>query len=455
VKALAIPKRPLPLLVGFCIAGVIFFHNFSIAGFGATLVGFLLILFLAVVAISKSSFRIPHCKTLDRLFIAHLLFSLSLFFSFYINGSTSSEDVRYLLANAVNICWWHILFALAIYQRNIFCHSFKIGYLLLAYVIIIFWIFFALKVNDIFFLRHGHIGGSFFKITMIKNPNRFARIVMIITVTLYFFYQLSRVSNRRGSTHLLFLIIIMSFITVTTLSRANLVALATFGVMAFAMRGSKDLSFTRSLAGILVIILVSVLLIFAIPEIPKGFMQIKDKLGRFVASINVEDARNVSGGPRVRTWVASVNIVRDHLAYGVGFSQASDFLNDYGSVTVGAANKGRVITVHGGFLKAAVYGGLIGLGALLLFYLLMLRYAVKIFFAARIGWNKMAAYSACILLVVMIPVNIAGDCFGLSLTWMSIAFLFVNAEMDAYPLAGYPEIWQLREEGRNPVVNQG
>jgi hypothetical protein len=75
----------------------------------------------------------------------------------------------------------------------------------------------------------------------------------------------------------------------------------------------------------------------------------------------------------------------------------------------------------------------------------MLWYSVKIFFTAKIRWNKMAAYSALILLIIMIPVNIAGDCFGLSLTWMSIAFLFVNSQIDAEPHDEHPRIWYLHE----------
>jgi O-antigen ligase len=441
VKALAIPKRPLALLVGFCIAGVIFFHSFSIAGFGATFAIFLLIFLLAVLAIIGADFKIPYNKTLNRLFIAHLFFSLALFYSFYMNGSMTGEDSRYLLANAANIFWWHMLFVIAIHQRNLFCYSFKLGYVILAYLAIFCWLIFVFKSGDVFFLRNKIIDANILNFTMMKNPNRFARILIIPTVILYFFYCLDRPSYERRSYHLLGLIIAMSCIIITTLSRANLLSLLIFGFMAVAISRSARIRFAKILAkGPIIVVFAIVILVF-IPEIPKLFSLLKYKMAFFYSNLSAEDARTVrGGGPRVRTWLASLNIIRDNMLYGVGFSGVNQVLEEYGSVRLADVSRGMVITVHGGFLKNAVYGGLIGLGAFLLFYILMLWYSVKKFLTARVRWNKMAAYSALILLIMMIPVNIAGDCFGLSLTWMSISFLFVNSQIDADPQAEYPRI---------------
>ena len=104
----------------------------------------------------------------------------------------------------------------------------------------------------------------------------------------------------------------------------------------------------------------------------------------------------------------------------------------YGSITLGGSNPGSVILVHGGFLKIAAYGGLVSLASFLAFYLLMVWYVVKDYRSRDISLNKCAAYCALILLFMLIPMNIGADCFGLSLTWMSVCFLFINSQIPQY-----------------------
>jgi O-antigen ligase len=166
-----------------------------------------------------------------------------------------------------------------------------------------------------------------------------------------------------------------------------------------------------------------------IPEVSERFHKAISKVIYFFSVVPVDDPVTAWGGPRVRTWLASVNVIRDNMLFGVGFSGANDILAEYGSILIGEVRTGRVIAVHGGFLKMAIYGGLLNLVLFLIFLCLMISLTVGNFYSRHSLANRCGAYSALVLLMMLIPMNIAADCFGLSLTWMSLSFLIVNSEI--------------------------
>jgi hypothetical protein len=428
--SLTISRQAVALIAGFCIAGGIFFYNYSIAGFGATILPFLFLAVLAFIATCKRYFRLPINKNLTFLFVMHLLFCFIFFWSFHMTDNLASEDVRYLLAWAANIFWWPILLVLAVFQPRLFHLSFKIGYVLLACIIVAVWLLLVFHSGDVFFLRHGGIGIKGMNVTLFRNPNQFARITLVVTSVLYFYYILSRCENEKGDRVLLGLIMFIVFIVASTLSRANVLALIVFGIMSSGFSQSGRIRSGRIFLGSLGIISSCILAAVFIPEVSERFHKAISKVIYFFSVVPVDDPVTAWGGPRVRTWLASVNVIRDNMLFGTGFSGANEILAEYGSVLIGEVRTGRVIAVHGGFLKMAIYGGLLNLAFFMIFFLLMISLTIGNFYKRRNLPNKCGAYSALVLLMMLIPINIAADCLGLSLTWMSLSFLIVNSELE-------------------------
>jgi len=431
MDSLTISRKSVALMTGFCIAGGIFFYNYSIAGFGATILTFLFLAFLAFISMYKRSFHLPFNKNLTFLFVVHLLFCFIFFWSFHMTDNLASENVRYLVAWAANIFWWPIILVLAVFQPRLFHLSFKIGYVLLACIIVGVWLLLVFHSGDIFFLRHGGIGIKGMNVTLFRNPNQFARITLVVTSVLYFYYILSRCENEKGDRVLLGLLMLIVFIVASTLSRANLLALIVFGIMSSGFSQSGRIRSGRIFLGSLGVMSFCILAVVFIPELSERFHQAISKVIYFFSVVPVDDPVTAWGGPRVRTWLASVNVIRDNMLFGVGFSGASEILAEYGSVLIGAVRTGRVILVHGGFLKMAIYGGLLSLAFFLIFFFLMISLAVGNFYTRCSLPNRCGAYSALILFMILIPMNIAADCFGLSLTWMTIAFLLVSSEQES------------------------
>ena len=426
-----IVRQPIAFLLGFSLALVIFFYNYSIIGFGSMFIVFLFFVFLTFIAIGKNHFRLPVAKNINRVFIAHLIFTLVLFFSFYMNESLTSKDIRYLFSSAANIFWWHILFSLAVYQRKLFYHSFKIGYVLLAYLTIFSWVLLAAHTQNIFFLRYEMLNVGILKFTSLRNPNKLARITLIVTCILYFYYSTGRSYYKGRNLHLISLMMVLGFIIITTLSRANILSLGIFATMTFSIDKFKRVRTIRILRGVVVVAGVCLFIVLVMPIVQERFADAIRRMSLMLSSLGIDDPLSVTGR-RTRTWLATVNLISDNSVFGVGFSGIEEHLRVYGSTMLGGSNPGGVMLVHGGFLKFAAYGGLLSLSAFLFLFFLLFWYALKIFLFSNTIWQKRSSYSLLILLFVLIPMNIGADSFGLSLTWMSISFLFINAQITQY-----------------------
>ncbi len=434
---------PIILTIGICLGSSILFFNYSIGGFGVFVFVMLLLSFLGYITLLKSFYYVHITRSILRITIAHLFYASVLTFCFLINGSMTSEDIRFLLANAINIFWWPVLYILAVYNRNFFYFSFKAGYVFAISMIILSWLCLVLYTGDLFFLRHNNSVMIPLKMTVFNNPNRFARITLIITITIYYFYRLSIVSNRKKNRLLLGIIILSVFIIITTLSRANIVALSIFGVIALSFSQSGEIRINRIVLSSSIFILILVLLILNSSVFQELFSRSVEQINTLMPSLTVNDPRTIKW-PRDRTWVATIHLIKENPIFGVGYSSIKDYMRQHGSVIMRGLGYGKVIRVHGGFLQIATYGGLASLVSFLFFYLSIFLCTLKIYLNTNDKLKRIASVSTMMLLLVLIPMNIAADCFGLSLTWMVIAFLFVNSELNLHTFANLPDIVKVK-----------
>jgi len=210
-------------------------------------------------------------------------------------------------------------------------------------------------------------------------------------------------------------------------------SLLIFAMMVISIDKFMRVRIIRILGVNLVIVGVCLLILLVIPDIKERFVDSIQQMSVMLSSLGIEDPTSVRGR-RARTWLATVNLIKDNAVFGVGFSRIEDYLRMYGSIMLGGSNPGGVITVHGGFLKICAYGGLLSLFAFLFFYFLLFWYAFRTFFFSNSIWKKCSSCSLLVLLFILVPMNIGAGSFGLSLTWMSMSFLFVNMELDFAPL---------------------
>lgn len=426
------PVRPISLVVGLCLSISTFFFDFSIAGFGLGLLPFGLLGLYSAFLIYYHTPIPPKNNAIKHVFIAHVIFSSTTFLAFLINGSMALHDIRYLIANASNVFWWPILYIIFCYRVNIISDSFRIGYTILSYAVILSWIFLYIHTGDFLFLRHEYLHLPFvvFEVSVFRNPNMFCRIVIIaITIMFYLYIQdgINRGKNNRLS---LIPICMLIFIVLTSLSRANIFTLLLLGFGFLSIDDSFKLRSSRQLRAICTLILLVPTIFLLMPEVLERFEKGAEMLSYFYSVISAKSGYGIDT-LRVRTWIATLNIIRDNPLYGVGFTAIEDLLQRYGSVTLGGKLIGEVILVHGGFLKILAYGGFLSLFPFLVLYSLIFWKSLKMTFVSKQKWKRGSAYLCCLLLLLLIPINIGADCFGLSFTWMSIAYLFVLGQLNS------------------------
>jgi O-antigen ligase len=208
-----------------------------------------------------------------------------------------------------------------------------------------------------------------------------------------------------------------SFVTFSTLSRANILGLIIFWYVFFCFKKTFK-------QAILLLLVFTVICVSSLQIKP-----VRDKVSDAVKKITLvkELTANRAVPARTRTWVASINIVRDHPWFGVGYSSAEDYLGQYGSLAYRPWGEIIIVSLHGGFLKFLVYGGLFTLGVFLYFYKTLISIAIKTWRSAADDFQSCAGYHLVMLLLVLIPMNIAADNFGLGITWIFVFYLLTNA----------------------------
>lgn len=421
--------RLISLAVGFCLSISIFFFNFSIAGFGAGLLPFGILGLYSAFLIYYHAPIPPKNNAIKHVFMAHAFYLTVTFLSFFMNGSMTLDDVRYLASNASNIFWWPILYIIFCYRTKIIYDTFKIGYMYFSYVVILFWLILFIYTGDLFFLRYERLPLKIIQFSVFFNPNQFCRIVNIAIIILFYFYIHVKLNSGKKNKLLLFSICSLVFMILTSLSRANIFALLFLGIGLLSVDDSYRLRSSRQLYAIGTVILIVSTIFLLLPEVLERFEKGARMLSYFFSVISATSGHGIET-LRIRTWIATINIIRDNPLYGVGFASIEDLLQIYGSIALATERFGKIIEVHGGFLKIMAYGGFLSLVPFLFFYFLMLWKSLKTILLSEERCKRGGAYLCSLLLFILIPVNIGADCFGLSYTWMSIAFLFILGQMD-------------------------
>ena len=170
--------------------------------------------------------------------------------------------------------------------------------------------------------------------------------------------------------------------------------------------------------------LIIVLLSAVVPEVGERIDSIFSRISQTQAAISANEVVLEDNSLRSRTWAASVLIIRDNLFNGVGVSSSFDEMIRYGAIAFkGGEEVG--LWVHGGFLKIALYAGLIALVPFLFF----LGYCAKKMLDSHKGMQGRRFHLSAIpklgivYILCLIPINIGADYFGYSGTWLLMALL--------------------------------
>jgi hypothetical protein len=418
-------------LLGVFLSIAIFLTNYAVYGFGTLLFMFIIYCFLTYITLLKYGFNVSLSYPLIVIWSMHLVYSLILVVSFIFSESLSPEDIRFLAANSINVMWWPVIYILAAYQTELFSSSIKYGYFTLSVIVIICWIVFAVYTGDILFLRHENLPFTFLKFTIFRNPNQFSRVYFLTIIVLYYFYYDGRLNQDKNQFLLKTIIYFGSLIIITTLSRANIFSLILFFALISAINRFGEFQVNKSIILFIIIVLVSYVVITSIDTFQELYALTLSQINMFWNELYADDVKEIRW-PRVRTWVATMNIVRDNLFYGVGYDGIKEILREYDSIMLSGKSYGKVIMVHGGFLKVAAYGGIMSLIAFIIFYFSIFRYSIKECFGNYYKETRIASYMVGVLLIVLIPVNIAADSFGMAITWMTLAFLFAQIDVQKY-----------------------
>jgi O-antigen ligase len=406
------------IYIGILFSIAFFFFNYSIQGVGFPIIifGLLCILSLASVLIGNYSSTV-HTVVLKVVILNFLVYMIMLI-SFLVNNSLTSIDTYYLISNSSNGIWFLLIYIFARHQRFLFQETFRFSFLLLAVMIIAVWCFLFLYVGDLFFMRTHVPDIGWIKHSLFRNPNKLSRISLCLLVVLAFIYNIYY--RQRGTlvkSMYQILMFLISFIILSTLSRTNILGLFIFWFLFFC--------FGKKVRGALILLLVFTIISVGSLQIKSVRAKVSDAVRKIVLVKKLTAGLSVP--PRTRTWAAAINIIGDYPWYGVGYSAAEDYLDEYGSYASMSRDETKVISLHGGFLKFAVYGGIFALALFIYLYKTLISIALKGYRSAPSYFQKCAGYHLLMLLIVLIPMNIAADNFGLAITWIFLFYLLTNA----------------------------
>jgi len=411
--------------LGMFAALCVIFPNLAVAGLGLGIVPFVLLAVVVYATVAVSSR--PLFELDGRIVTAiglYLLFCMAMLAGFIANEDVGAKAIYYLASLASNIIW--VLILVMLFQRQpAFFMSFM-GFF--AGVVILFvaiqWLYLLLQLKDVFFLRTETTALAQGLYGVIANPNTVARLLITLLPLLYFYNMRSKLLGRFGYMPGLGMVIV-SVLVISTLSRANLVALGLFFLFAWVLRREPSKE-SRSI-WIAILLIGTPLALLALPVLIERMdktIYMFERTYRIVV-----DGEGGLIPIRFRTWLATMGIISDHPLFGVGISRISDFQFEYGAVKYGANGAQKAIAVHSGFLKIAAYGGMVSLACLLIFFVRIWTATKKIVAddEARKSHQGCAAISLLLLLIVMVPMNIGADSFGQPYTWIVLASLMALA----------------------------
>jgi len=408
-------------ILGLMAAIVSFVPNISIGVLGISAILMLLFLLIGMAVFLYSGARFSPSSYVFRLFVLYSIYCFVMTIAFYFNGATKLSDKYYLVSNYLNFFWVLAVFLLARLNIQVFWGFTRVFITFLSLLIIFAWFVLALMFSDIFFLRSDTISLSLLSATDFRNPNVLARTICMLLPCLYLLYR-RKYSMHSGSGFVKAVILMSAMIVFATLSRTNISVLVIFIVALMLYKKSlvnKRILLT-SLRYIIGIIIFIIILYVLIPQVKERILSIYDMYEAAKKALEYGSLLP----PRIRTWMASLDIISNYPYFGVGVSDIDSFMAQYGGVHYLENNETKAIAVHGGFLKVAVYGGLFSL----CFFLVFIR---KLYSIANLACRnpecsiaqRDAGFSLRLFMVMLVVMNLAADSFGLPVTWIVIGIL--------------------------------
>lgn len=391
-----------------CFAAVflsIVFPNLPIVGLGP---GAIFVLVLVVSYIGRSqgrSQRDPAPRGVRRLAMAALAYTLIVTVSFVLNTGINPVDLRYA-ASLLGI----VLVISALHWGGDFTSSrqysgYRSGILAGGAVVALAWVVRVVTSGNFFVLRQEDaVRSAGF---LFSNPNVTARLALIALTGCLYIAEVE--SHRRGHAHLV--AGALGLVVLSTISRANLVALLVLGASWMLLLRRQG----RSKRTTVTVVCVSVILYFVGSEVFGRLAEIQE------VSISLDS--NLRG----QSYAAALDVIGQNLWLGVGKSGEIDAMFRAGSVSY-FGTQSKTIVTHSGFLKAAVYAGvpaaivlcLVLLASLGTFWILRKK-------SSRDSVSSAAASIGVAYCLALVPMNVGADGFGLAITWFMLGFLFVEA----------------------------
>jgi len=404
-------------LLGVASAVIFVFTGVSIASIGLPVIVFLILSCISIVLLFRHGLEFKFDSRILEILFLYFIFSVVYALSFFIASSNfESEDLHFLVANMANIGWVPIFYIIVSLKRGLvitYLAWFSFG---ISIFLIGLWLMLAIHFSDLFFMRYEHVLFSFEKNTLFHNPNYLARQLLLVICLLYGYFLMIRL-DKKQSLLVIVLIVALMIMVVSTLSRTNIVALVAFlfGVYLYEYKGSGN-RLRSSIKYLMVAVVLSAILVFISPDI-------RERLGSTIEMFQrlyyLDETWSLPR--RFRTWIATIDIIKNHPFFGVGLSDVTHYLELSGSVMYFPGMYGRVIAIHGGFMKIAAYGGLVTLFMYAILYVRMYIITKKLSIPDTVSGSY--AYTLRLLLIILFICNLSADSLGLPLTWMSIGLL--------------------------------
>jgi O-antigen ligase len=339
-----------------------------------------------------------------------------------------SQDISYWISLAGQALWFPAVWAIVNRKKTAFDNVIKSAIVLSTLFIVLFWLLGVLQTSDPFFLRNSLDHFEFLTIApdIFSNPNRAARtLIMLLMFSMFLFNTSGRKESKGWSVLNLTLTILIFF----TLSRSGIAS----AILLWTLHTLGQQKIKRKTGAALSAIALGLCIALLLPRlgdrIEQAIVTIVDV--RSAIQSNTIDARSMT--IRARSWGASTQIISDNPIFGIGVSRAIDTMGSYGSVGYKGQDELKTIWVHGGFLKIAVYSGLLGLTAFALLLFTMFSAFVKNYRKTKKHMTQSKATAAAWMgiagLVASFPVNIGADFFGVGTVWFVFAYLLAHSSL--------------------------
>ncbi len=372
-------------------------------------------LFLCYLFAIKLTFEPRFLKFKGFYVYIFFLFSLLLANTIGRNFQISQEMFRHLIGHAGNLIL--TLLIINFNRNNNYYSTLKAAFLILFAGLASYYFMELYFSRDIFVLRSLNFTFPFTRMTLVGNPNKFGRAMVIIFPVISYFYF--RASGIKKSFYLsllagVFLLGALSFSRANTL--ALLLQLICLSWLARDKMLSRSVYFLFFLLACIFFIYVDLNSLFEFYN--KAFLILKNTIKNF--DLSVENVYPL-GGIRTRQWLASFIIISQHPYWGAG-QHVPELMASLGAIAYGGRLEAHVVAVHGGFLPVAVYHGLICSFFYLAFFMVIFIYFHK---ETR---HSLAAICCFILLTGSFVSQTGSSIYSYNIFWLALGFLISAAQ---------------------------